>query len=107
MQYFNNRKGKKGRAAETVSIKDAMHSALKSYRLDKKYLHEQIKNSWEEMVGKTVASRTTKMFVSKEKLYVEINSAPLKNELSLKKKMILEIVQSKFGEEAVSEIIFI
>lgn len=82
-----------------------MQAALKSYRLDFKYNYARIINSWEELMGKTIACRTTRLFISKRKLYVEVNSAPLKNELILSKHKIIEIIEDNIGKDIIEDVV--
>ena len=62
----------------------------------KKGINEvEITNTWNKITSKQIQSRTKKLFVKENSLYIKVNSAPLRNELSNKKKVLLE----KFKEE--------
>ncbi|UZR92264.1 DUF721 domain-containing protein [Chondrinema litorale] len=88
-------------------IKDAIQSLLKSYHIDKKYNYTTIINSWEQLMGKTIASRTGRIFVKEGKLFVEIYSAPLKNDMKLSKAKIIDILNKHVGEVIIKDIIFL
>lgn len=58
-------------------------------------------NSWEEIVGKAISSRTTKIYIKDHVLYVHLNSSVVRNELL----MLREVLKEKLNEKAGSEII--
>ena len=89
------------------NIKSAFGSLLQDYHLEGKYTATLIRNSWERLMGKPIASRTTSISLHRRKLKVRLNSAPLKNELNMSKSRILELLEEEFGKGVVEEIVFI
>ena len=72
----------------------------------KKGINEvEISNTWNKITSKQIQSRTKKLFVKENKLYIKVNSAPLRNELSNNRKVILE--KFKAEHKYVTEIFFI
>ena len=98
-------KGNK-RGSNTVGIKKAIQDFIKSQNLKPRFDEVTLITSWEELMGEPIAKRTGKIFFKNDVLFVEINSAPLKHELSLTKSKILGILENKFGKGMVSDIIF-
>jgi predicted nucleic acid-binding Zn ribbon protein len=88
-------------------IKGAFQHMLNEYKLDSKYTTVLIKASWEKLMGKPIASRTSQISLKNGKLSVKLTSAPLKNELNMSKSKILELLEKEFGKGVVREIIFI
>ena len=88
-------------------IKDALKNMLHDYHLESKYQATVIKSSWQEIMGKTIASRTRKISLYKKKLKVEIDSAPLKNELNMSKTKVLALLEKEFGKGVIEDIKFI
>lgn len=95
------------RKAGPTSLKSAIEDMLDTYKLKQQFNETDVLDSWESIMGKTVASRTTKKFFNNKKLFIEISSAPLKHQLSLSKSKILGLLTDKFGVGAVEDIIFI
>lgn len=95
------------RGSNTAPLKEVIESLLESYRLDAKYNQTKIKTTWEQIMGKTIAKRTSRIFFKNKVMFVEFNSAPLKNELSMKKQKFLELLQQEFGRDTVEEIIIL
>lgn len=89
------------------NIKGAFQSLLEEYKIDSKYQATLIKNSWEKIMGKPIASKTLKITLYNKKLKVKVNSSPLKNELNMSKSKILDLLQKEFGSGIIEEIVFI
>lgn len=89
-----------------VTLQSAIAEMLNTYNLKRKYDSANVVASWERLMGKTIASRTGKIFVKKNVLFVEIKSASLKQELNMSKSKIFDILKKEFGEGVVEEIIF-
>ncbi|MDH5599274.1 MAG: DUF721 domain-containing protein [Cyclobacteriaceae bacterium] len=96
--------GKRNKQPEGVG--NAIERLLESYQLKEKYSQIDLVDSWEEIVGKQVASKTKTIFLKDEKLFIEIISAPLKNELNYKKALIIEMVRKKFPNLVIQTVIF-
>jgi predicted nucleic acid-binding Zn ribbon protein len=94
------------RNAEPTKLSSALDQMFEVYRIKGKADQTTIINLWEELMGKTIASRTTKMFFKNKILYVQLSSAPLKQELTMAKPKILQLLADKVGKEVVEDIIF-
>ena len=88
----------------TESFSSAFQKFLKSENLDKKFQEKQLIQSWERLMGTTIASRTTSVEVRNQVLYVKVTSAPLKQEMLNSRDKILEIIAKEFGEGLVTTV---
>ena len=95
------------RSAETMPLKEALDLLLEQYQLKNRFKTANLVSRWEEFAGKIVARHTRRIFVSNQKLYLEITSAPLKNEILLAKNEILKRIATEMGEKIVDEIVFL
>lgn len=89
------------------TLKEAMEQMLKVYRLKGKYDETFAIASWEEVVGKAVASRTKEIFIRDKKLFVRLESSVVKNELKMMRTKIIGNLNEKAGAEVIQEIIFL
>ena len=89
------------------NIKGAFQDMLQNYKLDSRYTATIIQTSWEKLMGKPIATRTSKISLHNKKLKVTITSAPLKNELNMSKSKILELLEKEFGKGVIEEVVFI
>ncbi len=105
--FKNHHFEKQVRNAETTNIKDAIFDLLDFYRLKAKFNETHILNSWDEILGESVAKRTKKLYIRQSKLFVEITSSPLRNELFLQKDKIIKLLNDSIGEEILEDIAFL
>lgn len=105
--YRQKRQEPAFRKAETSSLKEAIDELLSAYKLRSKYNETHVVASWSRIMGPAIANRTSKIFIKNKKLYVLLNSAPLKSELSMSKSKILEILNKDVQEELLEEVIFL
>ena len=101
----NSQKYRHPRKSNTTTVGEALGDMLKQYHLNEKFDQNKLLNSWAKLMGKTIANRTTKIFIKNKVLFVELNSAPLKNELNLSKDKLKGIIEKEIGPEVISEII--
>ncbi len=90
-----------------ISLKEAIKQLLKVYRLDDKLNEVRLINSWEKVVGKMISRHTGNIYIKKKKLFVSVDSAALKNELSYSKENIIRMLNAEVGVKTIDEIIFI
>jgi predicted nucleic acid-binding Zn ribbon protein len=107
VKMFKKPKPFSPRKADTSPLKDVIEDLLKTYKLKAKFNETHLLVSWERIMGGPIAKRTVKLNIQNKKMYVTLNSAPLKHELSMSKKKILELLNKDIGETVVEEIIFL
>ncbi|MBN7809459.1 DUF721 domain-containing protein [Algoriphagus sp. H41] len=101
MSYNSN----PGRKKETAPLEAAFNELLKAYRLEDKFKEKQLVSSWGEIVGRTIADRTSSVFVKDKKLFVKLSSGPIKKELMLNRSKVLALIEEKVGKGVVEELI--
>jgi len=87
-------------------LKEALQEMLQAFRLDTKFRQKKLINSWEKIMGPSVANRTTKLLFSGKKLFVYLNSAALREELFSSRERIKDLLNEEAGSEVVEEIVF-
>jgi predicted nucleic acid-binding Zn ribbon protein len=100
------KKGPNYRNQEAIKLDDALEQMFETFNLKNKADQTSIINMWEELMGKTIASRTGKIFFKENVLYVQLTSAPLKQELVLSKDKIIKLLREQVGEKAIRDIVF-
>jgi len=94
------------RRSKTISLAEAVNDYIKEMNLGGKLNEVTIINSWEEIVGKAISSRTTKIYIKDHILYVHLNSSVVRNELFMLREAIREKLNIRAGSEVVKEIVF-
>jgi predicted nucleic acid-binding Zn ribbon protein len=94
-----------GRKKEAESLESAFNDLLKAYRLEGKFREKSLIHDWPELVGKTIADRTTSVFIRDKKLFVKLISGPLKKELMMSRSNLLQLIEAKYGQGVVEELV--
>jgi len=106
-QHYRFDKENASRRPGITPLKDAIGQMLKSYQLQTRFNETYLEAFWEKMMGKAIASRTNRLYVKDRILYIEIASAPLRNELVIAKNKMIQLINKEMGTEVVDEVIFI
>ena len=95
------------RKANDKSIKEAITQMLQVYKIKQRFDETAVIAAWPNLVGKPVANRTKELFVHNKKLYLNIESSVIRNELMLIKSQIIDKINEEAKWEMVEEIVFI
>ena len=87
-------------------LKEAIVEMLKNYQIENKFLQHRLIGSWEKVMGKTVANRTTKVFFRDKTLFVYLSSASLRQELLMEKIKIIHLLNEEMGKLLIEDIVF-
>ena len=84
----------------------AIKEFLKIHNLEGRYRETEIYARWEELVGRTINLKTTKLILRNNVLIVSISSAVLRRELNMHKSGILEKINMRLRDQPVKDIEF-
>jgi hypothetical protein len=93
------------RRSKTISLAEALGDYIKEMNLGEKLSEVGIINSWEEIVGKAISSRTTKIYIKEHILFVHLNSSVVRNELMMLREVLREKLNEKAGTEVIRDIV--
>ncbi|OFY68513.1 MAG: hypothetical protein A2V64_02145 [Bacteroidetes bacterium RBG_13_43_22] len=93
------------RRSKTISLAEAMKDYIKEMNLEGKLNEIGLINSWEETVGKAIASRTSKVYIKDQVLYVHLTSSVVRNELLMLRQALKEKLNEKAGCEVIRDIV--
>ncbi len=94
-----------GRKKEAETLETAFNGLLKAYRLEGKFREKSLIHDWPELVGKTIADRTSSVFIRDQKLMVKITSGPVKKELMMNRGNLLKLIEEKYGAGVVIDLV--
>ena len=87
---------KKSRKSKPLSISSLTSEIYRSEKISKKIDSIEILNSWNKITNKLIQDRTEKVYISeKRKVFIKVNSSPLRNELENNKKKLLKEFQKR------------
>ncbi|MEZ5047081.1 MAG: DUF721 domain-containing protein [Chitinophagaceae bacterium] len=87
------------------SIKDAIKKMIQESHWKPSYMATKLLNDWESIVGKAVAKHTKDLVISDRKLIIYTDIAPLKQELSYNKHLLIEKINTYLEEEFIKDIL--
>jgi len=85
-------------------IGEIFGEVFKTGKLGPQFYHQKISNIWHSQMGPSISGYTKALNLRKRKLYIHIESAPLKQELSMSKDKILEMINRELKEPYLKEI---
>ena len=94
------------RRNKTISLADAVKDYIREMNFEGKLNEAGIINSWEETVGKAIGSRTSKIYIKDQVLYVHLNSSVVRNELLMLRQALMEKLNEKSGTQVIRDIVF-
>lgn len=93
------------RSMAEMSIQEAMEQFLNQSKLKQRVRALEIKDVWEELMGKTISKYTDDIKLINQQLIITTSIAPLKQELVYQKEKIRNRINELFNEHAVKEVI--
>jgi predicted nucleic acid-binding Zn ribbon protein len=93
------------RRSKTITIAEAVNDYIKEMNLGEKLSEVTVISSWEEIVGKVISSRTSKIFIKDHILYVHLNSSVVRNELLMLREALKEQLNKKAGRQVIKDIV--
>jgi predicted nucleic acid-binding Zn ribbon protein len=93
------------RRSNEKPLKAAIEEFLKSYRLNDKLNEAKVLSSWEKVVGEMIARQTRRIYIKNKVLFVQVESAALRNELVYARTKIVIALNREVGATVIEEII--
>jgi predicted nucleic acid-binding Zn ribbon protein len=96
------------RKTNEITLGEAIQELIKTYNpgSKRKLSEARMIGSWDKVVGTMIAGHTTKMWVHQRKLYVEVDSAALRQELTYSREKIKKSLIKLAGEDLIDEVVF-
>ncbi|MCC5937749.1 MAG: DUF721 domain-containing protein [Lunatimonas sp.] len=95
------------RKSNTAPLKEVFQELLEAYRIKDRFNERRVVAEWAELMGKTVATRTSKVSVKNKILYVQLSSGAIKKELMMNKSKVMSLISEKFGDQVITDIVFL
>ena len=93
------------RKSNTQPIHEVIHELLRELNIDRKLKEVGIVSEWESLMGKTVAVRTSNIYIRNRILYVNVTSSVLRNELLMMRNDIVKKLNEWAGEVVVEQMV--
>jgi predicted nucleic acid-binding Zn ribbon protein len=94
------------RRSKTISLAEAIKDYINEMNFGEKLNEAGVLNSWEEVVGKAISSRTSKIYIKDHVLHVHLNSSVVRSELLMLREELRKKLNEKAGNEVIKDIVF-
>ena len=81
----------KKRSSKEEKLGDVLQKFIHSSNLYRPFLNHQIQIQFEEIMGPFLMKKVKKIFVKENKLYLKLDSAPFKQEISIQKTKLISL----------------
>ncbi|PBQ31312.1 hypothetical protein CNR22_05885 [Sphingobacteriaceae bacterium] len=88
-----------------IKLGDAINQIFKQEKLDIKISQFSVKNGWKEIVGDMIANSTTEIFFNEKVIFITLNSAALKHELTFRREELINAINKFCGYKLVDTIV--
>ena len=86
-------------------IDEVLKNLVGDYKHKSKLYKNKLATTWETLMGATIAKYTSRISIRNKKLFVTIDSAPLKHELSFAKEKVKSLMNEELGENYIDEVV--
>lgn len=89
---------------EVKSISELLNAYLRQEGLEVPLLQKRLIDSWEKVVGKTVASYTGNKDIRNQTLYVKILNPALRQDLSMMRTQLVKRLNAEVGSCVITDV---
>jgi hypothetical protein len=89
------------------SLKTAIQEMLRVYKLQGRMDELKLMSSWGKIMGPMVLNRTLDLSIRNQVLYVKLESAALREELSYSRETVILRLNEEAGTTVVTQVVFI
>jgi predicted nucleic acid-binding Zn ribbon protein len=93
------------RRSKTITLAEAINDYVNKMGFDEKLAETSLIGSWEEIVGKAISTRTSKIYIKDHVLIVHLNSSVVRNELHMLKDSLKNKLNEKAGKPLIKDIV--
>lgn len=90
--------------SEEQPLRELINKMLRSYGLGPKLDEVKLLKCWEDVVGTMIAKHTRNIYFREGTLHVELDSAPLRQELTFAKSKLVEKLNEEMGKQIVQKL---
>jgi len=94
------------RTSNTQKLGDVIQDYLKALRLRGRVKEFELIRHWEEMLGPVISSKISRIYIKDRILFVQVQSAVLRNELFMQQEQIIRNLNEKSGQRIIDRIVF-
>ena len=95
------------RNSNEETIEDVIKKLIKSYGMSKNHDSYQAENAFKKVMGATISKYTKEVYIKNKRMYVKLTSSVIREELSMGKSKIVNMVNEDIGRVVILDIVFV
>lgn len=88
-----------------LTLSEAMDRLVDAYGLREKLDEQAVASLWDDLAGGMVARRTVAVKLRRGTLYIKVDSAPLRQELTYMREGLIKTINARLEREVVEKIV--
>jgi predicted nucleic acid-binding Zn ribbon protein len=92
------------RKSNEQSLGEIIKQFIQAYKMEDKITEVRIIAAWEKVMGQQIHSLTDRILCREQVMTVYLRSAPLREELSLARTKIIDMLNKEVGQKAIKEL---
>src|SRR5690606_41276862 len=93
------------RRKNELTLSEAMDRLVDAYGLREKLDEQAVASLWDDLAGGMVARRTVAVKLRRGTLYIKVDSAPLRQELTYMREGLIKTINARLEREVVEKIV--
>ena len=93
------------RDSNNEKMNEVFKKLIHSYGMTSQFNEFEVVQAFSEIMGPVIMKKVSNAYVYQYKLYIEITSAPLKQELSMEKSKLNKMINKELGQDYLKGII--
>lgn len=86
-------------------LTDVLQEYKKEMGIENRLREVELINAWEEIAGKAISRRTSKVYLKGGVLYIHLTSSVVRNELMMIREVLIQRLNEKAGVELVQSVV--
>ena len=95
------------RNAEITGIQEVIQQLITQSTHKHKFIEASVIDTWKKVMPLAILKRTRRLFVSKNTLFIKLDSAPLKHELQMSKSKIIQRLKEANQDCDLADVVFL
>ncbi len=96
-------KAKPLRKTEPSTLADVLEKWIQTNHLGEKMALTDVKEAWCELMGPAIARHTRRLRIENKILKIEVDNAPLRQQLAMSRNRIVRLVNEKVGRNLIAD----
>jgi predicted nucleic acid-binding Zn ribbon protein len=93
------------RKTNTIKLSEAIREYLEKNQLGHKIKSHNVKKYWEDLMGNIISQKTSNIYLKDKTLFVFLDSSVLRNELTMMRSRLVQMMNEKMGGDYIEKVV--